>query len=342
MDAAAELIVRLVGNDPARWSKVLDELHLVPESHRNQVIDRLRNFPLDDIDPEERRGLAEQLRKIIRRQRDFAYADWALPAESVEALERALPALLPDGLQERHAWLFVPWIDLEGFRDDYEEMQAEIDRLRADALREIVNQGGFDGILKLADIVESPEQVGADACACRHLSPTTGFCLTFCEALMPTTNRLRRIYARVRIRPCWLGLGPYTVVGTMECQKTPQSFCPRRGFVLKHGTSRRAWARTSFREFWKIVPAHGGLDLDQQQLEFACRRLMEADRPESAINILSRVAFGKVAVSPSVVMDAPDCMPGVEKDQSGSGFGNDTLHTIQRTVRMASEDDPIQ
>jgi hypothetical protein len=57
-----------------------------------------------------------------------------------------------------------------------------------------------------------------------------------------------------------------------------------------------------FREYWMTVPADSRLD--HQQLEFACQRLLEADRPADAIRILNRVPFGKATVSPSIVMDA--------------------------------------
>ena len=97
MNAAAELIVRLVGNDPKRWSKVLDELHLVPEPYRNQLIGRLRNLPVDQIDADERRRFAEHLRKTIQRHHDLAEANWALPTESIDALEQTWTHLLPSG-----------------------------------------------------------------------------------------------------------------------------------------------------------------------------------------------------------------------------------------------------
>src|SRR5208337_4451515 len=61
----------------------------------------------------------------------------------------------------RHAWLFGQWVELPGFRDDYPRMEEEVARLRVDALREIVDQDGFRGVLKLASTVESSGQVGA-------------------------------------------------------------------------------------------------------------------------------------------------------------------------------------
>ncbi|MDZ7618608.1 MAG: hypothetical protein U1E05_16515, partial [Patescibacteria group bacterium] len=159
--ASAELIVRLTGDNPKRWFKVLKRLRAIPEPYRNQLVERLCTIPVDQMAPEQRRGLAERLRKTIQRHRDSAAARWALPADSVKALEQALERLLPDEPHQRHAWLFDSWPELGGFRDDHDAMDAETDRLRADALREIVDAAGIAGVLKLAEIVESPGQVGA-------------------------------------------------------------------------------------------------------------------------------------------------------------------------------------
>ena len=48
--------------------------------------------------------------------------------------------------------------ELEGFRHDYRHMEGEVARRRVEAVAEIVGRTGFDGILKLADIVESPDR----------------------------------------------------------------------------------------------------------------------------------------------------------------------------------------
>ena len=91
----------------------------------------------------------------------------------------------------------------------------------------------------------------------------------------------------------------------MECER-------RRSLPVRAGIDPEAWnfaeslGEDVFREYWKTVLAHGGLRLDQQQLEFACQRFMEADRPESAIGILSGVTYDKVTVFTVVVMDALD------------------------------------
>jgi transcriptional regulator with XRE-family HTH domain len=327
VDAAAELIVRLAGNDPARWSKLLDELQWVPESHRSQLIDRLRHLPVDDIDPKERRQLAEHLRKSIQRHRDFADANWALPAESVDALERALWTLLPDEVREQHAWLFVPWPKIEGFRGKYKEMEVEADRLRAAALCEIVNEEGLEGALKLADIVQSPGQVGATLAYTECLSDDR-ILPDLLRSTDPNHQSLAANYARIRIsRAGW------DWVRTLSLDKWNTRDVAI--FLAQAGLGPEAWdfaksvGEEVFREYWNIVPAHGGFHLDQQQLEFACRRLMDAGRPESAIRMLDHVDSGKVTVSPSLVMDALTACRLSRQSNPDVKVSDDTLHTIQ-------------
>jgi len=326
-DASAELIVSLVGNDPARWSKVLDKLQWVPEPHRKKLIARLQNVPVDEIDPEDRRRLAEQLRKTIQSHRDSADTWWALPADSVDALEEALPKVLPGGLCERHAWLFVPWPKLEGFRDKREEMEKEIDRLRAGALREIVDQDGFEGVLRLADIVESPGDVG------RTLAQTD---YVLVGKLLPkllrsdNTNHeaLAAVYTRVRIRR----IG-WDWVRSLSLEKWNSE--DAAVLLSQAGIDPKAWEAAQslgegvFREYWMVVPLLGIPRVDQQQLEFACRRLMEADRPESAIDILTSVTFREATVPPSVVMDALTAFLEWRQSKPDARLRNDTLHTIQ-------------
>ena len=338
VNAAADLIVRLVGNDPTRWIKVLDELQSVPESHRGELIDRLQNVPVDESSLDERRQFAEHLRKTIQKHRDFADANWSLPADSVEALDQALPRLLPDEICERHAWLFVPWINLEGFRGDYEGMEAEIARLRAEAMREISDQEGFEGVLKLADIAESPGQVGATLAKSDYVSN---------EQILPSLLRSSNVnyqalaanYSKVRIFTAG-----WDWVRTLALDKWNSEDAAI--FLSQAFIDPEAWnyaetlGEDVLKEYWRTVPAHG-FELDQQQLEFACHRLIEADRPESAINTLSRVTFDKAAVSPSVAMDALVACLKWRQSHPDAELHDETLHTIQRLFGWLQETVPF-
>jgi len=326
VDAAAGLIVRLVGNDPTRWSKVLDELQSIPESHRRQLTDRLRNFPVDEIDPDERRHLAEHLRKTIRRHRDHAVARWAIPADSVDSLEQALATLLPEGIRDRHAWLFAPWPELAGFRNRHNEMEQEIDCLREDAVREILDHEGIDGVLKLAGIVQSPGQVG-ETLARIDSVPHDWILPGFLRSSDTNHQSLAASYARARIfRAGW------DWVRTLSLEDWNARDVAL--FLSQAGLDPQAWnfaetlGEDVLMEYWRVVPLLGRSRLGQK-IETACQRLMQADRPEDAIGILSAVPFDNVGVSPTIAMDALTACLDWRRSNPDMPFRDDTLRAIQ-------------
>ncbi len=321
--ASAELIVRLTGDNPKRWFKVLERLRAIPEPYRNQLVERLCTIPVDQMAPEQRRCLAERLRKTIQRHRDSAAARWALPADSVKALEQALERLLPDEPHQRHAWLFDSWPELEGFRDDHDAMDAEIDRLRADALREIVDAAGIAGVLKLAEIAESPGQVGATLARTGCVPEDQ-----ILPALLTSHQSLAAGYLQIRFRRD----------GWDWVRTLPLDAWPARDAALllsRTDFGPEAWhfaetlGEEVCAEYWKTVPAYGSRDLDQRQIEFACQKLLEAERPEETFRILSGVSRGKVSVSPSIAMDVLEACVRWRLSHPDAQLRGDSLRIIQ-------------
>jgi hypothetical protein len=339
VDAAAELIVRLVGVEPSRWMNVLDNIQSIPERSRNLLLDRLKSLPMDEIDPEQGRHLAKHLRKTICRHRDFADSSRALPAESVERLDQALSVFRPDSLSEQHAWLFAPWIELEGFRDNYEEKYVEVDRLRGNALSEILDRDGFEGVLELARIVESPGHVGATLARCELVDDD----LILPELLGATDPKLQRFaadYARGRIfRAGWEWVHSLS----LDEWKTRDAavFLSQAAFGAETWQFVDSQGEAVFREYWMTVPVYGGSGLSQEQLSFACRKLMEAGRCEAAISILSGVTFDKVTASPAIAMDVLAACLEWRQSHPDAELHDETLRTIQRLFGWLQEAVPF-
>lgn len=327
VEAAAALITQLVGADPQRWGKVLEDLQWIPDPYRKQLIDGLRHFPVEELELDERRQLAEQVRKTVQSHRDFADTDWALPEETVTELEMALSVLQPDGLRERHAWLFAPWIDLEGFRGEYEAMQTEVDRRRRNALSEIIEEEGLDGVLRLAELAESPEEVGRTLAHCGD---------TFDSDILPVLlassdedqRGLAMRYAGVRLYQ-----SGWDWVRTLALEKWDSKDVGV--FLAQAGLTAETWefadkvSEPVSEEFWKSVPAYSGSNLTSRELETACRRLLDAGRAEAGVRILSCVTFDKVSVSASVVLDVLDATQKNSQEHKRSMRG-DSPHQIQR------------
>lgn len=335
IEAAAELIVRLVDGDPSRWIEVIDELQSLPESYRDRLIDQLRTLPLNDIDPEARQTLAELLRKTIVRHRDFSDANWSLPEESVKALEEALARFIPDEICQRHAWLFAPWIDLQGFRGNYDKMQAQIEKLQAEAVRNILKAEGFDGILKLAEIVETPGRVGTTLARTKSI-PDDMVVPELLNSSVTSHKLLAAAYAGVRIFDAG-----WDFVRSLPLSNWNAS--DAAVFLLQAGIDPQAWKLAESlganveRGYWQNVAAHGGSHLSQQQLEYACLKLVKVDRPESAISMLLGVTFGNVVVSAHVVMDTLTAFLRWRQTNPDAELNNDTRHRIQRLFGWLQE-----
>jgi len=341
--SAAELIVELVGHDLERWSAVFDNLPSIPEPQRNQLIDRLRDFSIDEISPDERRCFAERLRKIIQRHRDCSGIWWALPVESVDALEQVLPILQPTDICERHAWLFAEWPRLEGFRDNYQAMNEEIDRRRKSALCEIVEQQGFDGILKLVEVAESPGQVGATLAKASQIPD-----LQVLPGLLRSSDAKHRLlagaYARDRIfRDHWDWV--YSLSLDKWNTQDAASLLSQAGLVPQAWNIANSLGQDVSKEYWKTVLVHGGSRLDRQQLELACERLTNAGRPDAAIGALSCVAFREVDISPSLVLDVLAAYLGWANSNPDKRLPPDAFHVVhelfgwlQKTISFNDEE----
>src|SRR5581483_9869215 len=125
---------------------------------------------------EHRRSLAEAIREKVNRHLKFAHTDWALKGAVIDDLSRALAHVEPEDVVARHAWLFADYWkvreDVSRFRvsaaaalatDDWEEEDADkkVEELREAALVEVRSTKDWDGVLALAEVAVSPDQVGA-------------------------------------------------------------------------------------------------------------------------------------------------------------------------------------
>ena len=338
--AAAELIVQLVGIDPTRWTKVLDKLQSVPEPYCSQLTDLLLNLPVEEINYGERRRLSQHLRKTIQLHRDFADTQWALPAQTVDALEQALPRLLPAGICELYVWLFVKRPKLEGYRDKYREEEDEVARLRANAILDIVNQEGFNGVLNLANIVESPGTVGVALAKTNCVADDK-----ILPGLLRSPNDkhkcLAMVYAGIRI--CDAGWG---WVRTLPLQKW--SVADTVAFLCHADFNPQTWDFTKnfgeevSRKYWRKVLAPYSPKLDQQSLEFACRKFIEENRPEESVNMLSGLAYEEITVSPSVVMDALNAVLKWRQSNPDAQLHDDTLRIIREIFVWLQKTIPFQ
>jgi hypothetical protein len=105
--------------------------------------------------------LCDCLRHEIIRHRDYPDAKWAMPMTHVERLETVHTRFQPEDIIDRHRWLFKVSVELpDRLQLSWEERENLVQEQRANALREILEAEGWDGILTLASQVKKSWTVG--------------------------------------------------------------------------------------------------------------------------------------------------------------------------------------
>lgn len=157
-----EVIDRLlthVGYDGQRWIKMLDNFPALPVDGRKRIIEQLSS-DVNEIS-EGRYGLWNKLRKIISRHRSYPETDWALPEDELRDLELIYLSLEPDDTIDRLCWLFDGMPDLlEGVKKEDRHDDEHFLQLRLDALNDIRNDYGFEGLIRLAERIKYPSFLG--------------------------------------------------------------------------------------------------------------------------------------------------------------------------------------
>ena len=102
-------------------------------------------------------SLWEVLRNFTAKHRSFSDAHWALPADMLNQLEAILTRLAPDDPVERNRWLFEEWLpDVPSKEEDLERRKQEVEELRRQAVQEILEKKGVQGLIRLGTTCKFP------------------------------------------------------------------------------------------------------------------------------------------------------------------------------------------
>lgn len=171
ISAVVERCVKEVGTDGQRWKALLAVYSNLPPDDRETVRSSLTvlvesgRFPAEDAST-----VWTALRELVGRHREYADADWALAEDALGPLDALVHELRPSGARARHEWLFqdyMPHLRDQTRQDDHEAYETMLAALRAEAVRDIEDEGGLDAVRDLVGNVEVQWSVGlALATAC--------------------------------------------------------------------------------------------------------------------------------------------------------------------------------
>lgn len=313
----AGLVSRLIEDaqgDPLRWQDLIHKATHATPGDRARIRDELaRRVVSGNLESEGRETLWDALRKLIARHREFAHTDWALGADELDALGEIERQLAPGGVVDQLAWLFADHMPRLGDGLKLDDFEALGQRRRA-AVAEIAQSEGWQGVLDLAARAVVPGAVG--------------------DALAETDGAEHETAALALLE---LAAGNHLVLGI--------GYCSRRYFdggwewfdqvLADHPTltsrqiARLLRCRADFPMTWERADELGeevaaaywrefsplGLGADYPHVAVTARRLMAAERPAGALQLLTLYARHEEETDESLAPVVADALEAVAEHQ---------------------------
>lgn len=161
-DEVTRRLLEEAGMRGSRWASLIESLEILTRDSFEAVLEGLRRLKLAALQRSDQLTIWSALRHAISRHRNFADAEWALPAEFVDRLEPLYRRFAPQDAVQRHSWVFAddPGL-LRPKGEDFDAQDRAVWRARLRAARTLYNEGGVNSIVKAAEISGNPFIVGA-------------------------------------------------------------------------------------------------------------------------------------------------------------------------------------
>lgn len=306
----AELAVAAAGQDTARLSKLIDHFDNLPEPAFDQLLHSLASPPILELPEEQRLSIWDHLTKFTNKHRRYSDAKWALADEQITRIEHVAEKLAPTNPFNLFQHIFTD-DDLDLYDDDgdWEEQRKKLDTRRDAAVSEIFQRNGVKGVIRFAESVSSPGQVGS------ALGTITDGIIerTLLPFFLDTPDSKRKALVRALI---WRR---YHLKGWDWCDNIDKSkWTPEQvgEFLACLPFCKEAWDRASEwlhkgeSEYWTRTGANvyqvGG------DLDIAIDKLIEHGRPNAAVGCLARMRHAKQPI------DANQCVRALLAVASGS------------------------
>lgn len=290
----AGLAVDAAGQDTARLSALIDHFENLPEPAFGQLLQVLASQPISDLPEKQRLSVWHPLMKLINKHRRFSEAKWALPDELITRIEGVAEQLAPTNSINLYQHLFTDRdFDLYEEKGNWEEQRKKLDTRRETAISEIFQQDGAEGVIRFAESVSSPGQVGhalgviADDVVERTLFP---------PFLDSANNKHKDLVSGFIWRR-------YNLKGGKWCDDldksdwTPEQvgqFLACLPFTKETWDRAFDWLQKDESEYWIRTGANAYQS--DGDLAIAIEKLIEHGRPHAAINGLDRMLHDKQSI----------------------------------------------
>jgi hypothetical protein len=303
--ASDRLIVSAAGR-PDRVARLVQKISALDKQRAKSTLNLVSQFTERSASDDAKQIVRDALRKKIYRLRNYSEKSGATSSFELNELDKLYESLSPADSVIRHKWLFEKgWPELPTGREkDHKKRLVLIDELRVDALQEIIDYFGMEGVERLA-------------AGCAN-EPTVGVALAKLKlAVVDLAQWIVEKGGDFGSRhPLMM-----TIRSLLRASESPRSIA-LINTVLEGGekvgwdpaqTARFLALASEQRSTWEIARSRGPeVDKaywaitqpfwlqDDTDFEFALRRLVEANRPRTALQVCH---FDLIKVEPQLLVE---------------------------------------
>ena len=157
----ADIAEQIAVQDISKLKQLVYNLDHLPRPTFEKILDHIASERIANKPEEERLAIWTALVELASKHRRFSDAEWALPEEVVAKIEATATRIEPKNSQNRYRRLFCgrDW-DLYEENVNWQEQERKLEQRRQEAIQEILQAEGIEAVVRFAQSVESPQQVG--------------------------------------------------------------------------------------------------------------------------------------------------------------------------------------
>lgn len=252
VSSISNMIIELTEENIERTCEISNHLDGLPEEQFLKLMKSIQAISKSSYSEDRLKVLWKSIKDVSIRHKKYAQTDWAFSADKIALIDQTLAHIEPSSLFAKHEELFSNRdFDLVDFSLGWEESQSRLQELRTNAITSIMNQYGELDILKFAEVVENPYNLGYTCGLLEKFDSSTLIpsCLTLQNVAI---SRFCDGYVSGKLTAKgwdWL----FSVDRTTWSIEQVLAILVRLPFVKRTAETASVWLVEDVSEFWKIV-----------------------------------------------------------------------------------------
>jgi len=286
-----DVVIESAGMDGSKLADLTGQLSSIPADKEKELLQKMEQCAKLSAWSEEKAVIRKKLRDYLYWHRSFADDNWKLNHEGlIERVAEIYELLTPEDILVKNEWLFHGWPELpSGEKKLHEEYRQRIDDEQRNAIKEIHQSYGLDGLVVLAGKSDRPDVIGFHIAEVLHENTTDQFIEESClgsESLNAVSLGIAYFVKVLAIEDYDWGEQLLTVAenGNWDPAKVGDLFSSFPA-SLALWMRLQGFGKDAEKRYWHRLNIWG-LNTSKEMLDFAVSKLVEFGRPKSAIEMI--------------------------------------------------------